>query len=521
LEATAVELKITSKHSEGLVARKLAVNLFLLLVSVYILTASGNSVDVTDDGMVRYSVTQQMVEKHTLDLPTSIGARWGIRGQDGRYFTNHGLGQSLVAVPFYLVGSWLGNPKFAVSLIGPFAVALTCVVIFFFGCNLKYSLGTSVYLALLGGLCTQLWPESKSPFDHAVEGLFILLSSYNAYAFLRGGGNRRLVIAGVTLGIATITRVTGVLWVLPLSLLFVMQYSDLKRVKTRILLIKTALGWFLLGFAPFAGFLLWYNAYRFGSILETGYSIWAQERHFSNFCNPLWIGLAGEILSPGKGVLLYSPVLILSLIGLRAYFRWSRITATVMFFASAMYLLFFARYAAWHGDIAWGPRYLVFLIPSWILFLGPLLERQKLRRRLPTSIGITTLVVIGFLVQLGSVLVDMNLHYFRLLRSGVVQNINTYSYPPSVYFTWSHSPLVDRAYEVHHLFHSFRDTRNDADSGTPDESYLGVSTVPALNFWWTHSPVSSTAPSSLILVVPFIVEICISSVRIKRLLQSA
>jgi hypothetical protein len=488
---------------------------------VYILTASGNSVDVTDDGMVRYSVTQQMVEKHTLDLPTSIGARWGIRGRDGRYFTNHGLGQSLVAVPFYLVGKGLGNPKFAVSLIGPFAVALTCVVIFFFGCNLKYSLGTSAYLALLGGLCTQLWPESKSPFDHAVEGLFILLSSYNAYAFLQRGGNRRLVIAGVTLGIATITRVTAVLWVMPLFLLFAMHCSDLKPVRTRILLLKKVFGWFLLGLVPFAGFLLWYNAHRFGSILETGYSIWAHERHFSNFSNPVWIGLAGEIVSPGKGVLLYSPVLILSLIGLRAYFRWSRNMAAVMIFASVMYLLFFASYAAWHGDIAWGPRYLVFLIPCWILFIGPLFEKQKLCRRLSISIGITTLVVIGFLIQLGSVLVDMNLHYFRLLRSGVVQDINTYSYPPSLYFTWSHSPLVDRTCEVHHLFRSFRDTRNDGDSGTFDESYLGVSTVPTLNFWWMHTPVSKTAPFSLVLVVPLIVEICISSVRIKRLLQSA
>src|SRR5438876_8804806 len=89
-------------------ARKLAINVFILLISIYILTSSGNSVDVTDDGMIRYAVTQSLLERGALDLPSDIGVRWGIKGCDGHYYAKYGLGQSLLAIPFFLVGKWLG-----------------------------------------------------------------------------------------------------------------------------------------------------------------------------------------------------------------------------------------------------------------------------------------------------------------------------------------------------------------------------------------------------------------------------
>src|SRR6266480_554141 len=157
-------------------ARRLAINVFILLISVYTLTSSGNAVDVTDDGMIRYAVTQSLVERGASDLPSDLGTRWGIKGQDGHYYTKYGLGQSLLAIPFFLVGKWLGNPKFFISLLGPLVAALVCLGLFFFALRLGYSLKTALSLCLLAGLCTQIWPESKSPFDHGIEALFCLLS---------------------------------------------------------------------------------------------------------------------------------------------------------------------------------------------------------------------------------------------------------------------------------------------------------------------------------------------------------
>jgi hypothetical protein len=136
--------------------RQLAVNLFLLLASVYFLTSSGNTVDVTDDGIVRFAITQGLVERRAIDLPPDIGRRFGVLGPDGNYYTNHGIGQSVLAIPFYWAGNRVGNAKFLVSMMGPIVVGLTCVVLLRLGLRIGYSTRTAVRLALVAGLCTQL-----------------------------------------------------------------------------------------------------------------------------------------------------------------------------------------------------------------------------------------------------------------------------------------------------------------------------------------------------------------------------
>ena len=53
-----------------------------------------------------------------------------------------------------------------------------------------------------------------------------------------------------------------------------------------------------------------YNAVRFGSPAETGYGETAQA-----FTTPLYIGLYGLLLSPGKSVFLYAPILLAAIFG--------------------------------------------------------------------------------------------------------------------------------------------------------------------------------------------------------------
>ena len=53
--------------------RKVATNLFLLLVSVYVLTSSGNTVDVTEDSIVRQAVTENLVAHGSFAMPEEMG----------------------------------------------------------------------------------------------------------------------------------------------------------------------------------------------------------------------------------------------------------------------------------------------------------------------------------------------------------------------------------------------------------------------------------------------------------------
>lgn len=199
--------------------RNLTANLFLLLISVYFLTSSGNTVDVTDDGILRFTVTESIVERGSFALTEEVGERWGLLGPDGRYFANHGLGQSLLAVPFYCVGKLAGRPKFVVSFLAQIVSTLVCLLLFHFCRQLGYRLRTACVLCLIAGFCTQLWPESKSPFNHNTEALFSLLSIFLVHRYQQSRLTMMLPLAGASLGFAILTRVTTLLWLLPLAIL--------------------------------------------------------------------------------------------------------------------------------------------------------------------------------------------------------------------------------------------------------------------------------------------------------------
>jgi len=486
--------------------RKLGVNLFLVLASIYAITSSGNTTDVTDDGMLRYAVTKSLVREGSFALPDEMGVHWGVRGLDGRFYTHHGVAQSLVAIPFYRAGLWIGNPKFLVSLMGPIVCASVCVVLFALLLRLGYSNSIAAAVSLFTGLCTQIWPESKSPFDHHLETLGVLISVYQMVSFFEDQQRRRLCLAGLAMGFAVITRVTTVLWLLPLTLFFVAASGHGRPWRERG---QAAIGhgcWFGFGFLPFLAGLFWYNAFRFGSIFEAGYTLWAADRHFVNFSNPVWIGLAGELLSPGKGLLVYCPILILTLLGLRQFWARHRLLASVWVMASIIYLVFFAKYKAWHGDNAWGPRYFTFLVPFWMLCVAEFFRSRFREWTRASQIAVLGIIVGSFFVQLAAVMVDMNLHYQKLLVAGVIQNVETYAYPSKIYFEVEYSPLLDRLREIPQALGWM----------APEASISGI--TPRLDFWWLQS--SLIGPHGWILMCPFLFEVVLSGRRIRTLLKA-
>src|SRR5262245_43936749 len=302
--------------------------------------------------MVRYAITESLVRQGSFALPDEMGMRWGVRGLDGRFYTNHGIGQSVVAIPFYWVGLWAGNPKFLISLMGPLLCACVCVVLFTLLLRLGYPDRIALTVSLLAGLCTQIWPESKSPFDHHLETVGVLVCVCQMVSFLEDGRRWRLSIAGMAMGLAACTRVTTVLWLLPLTFFFAQTIGPHRSWRERGLNTLGNACWFSLGLLPFAAGLFWYNLFRFGSIFAAGYTLWASDRHLANFSNPFWIGLTGELLSPGKGLFLYCPILMLAGLGLRQFWANHRVLATVCVVATMIYLVFFAKYKAWHGDNA-------------------------------------------------------------------------------------------------------------------------------------------------------------------------
>jgi hypothetical protein len=149
------------------------------------------------------------------------------------------------------------------------------------------------------------------------------------------------------------------------------------------------------------------NVLRFGHPLRTGYEAALDPDGFF-VANPL-PGLAGLLVSPGRGLLWMAPGLLLLPMGLRAA---TRVGATFWIWTLAAIacavLVPTAFLRGWHGAWTFGPRYVLPLLPfAW---LGVALALESSRERRGLWLAAAFLFAAGFAVDLGAALVDHATH---------------------------------------------------------------------------------------------------------------
>jgi hypothetical protein len=145
------------------------------------------------------------------------------------------------------------------------------------------------------------------------------------------------------------------------------------------------------------------NALRYGNPLDTGRDITSGANPV--FGNPV-LGVVGLLFSPAKSVFLYSPTVVIALLGLwrligRDPDGFSPIAACL-----ALHLLLISCFRFWAGEWAWGPRYLVATLP--IACIGLPFAWSPAERRI-VKLG---LCIAGFVVQLLAISVDHQRYYF-------------------------------------------------------------------------------------------------------------
>src|SRR5205085_112108 len=79
------------------------------------------------------------------------------------------------------------------------------------------------------------------------------------------------------------------------------------------------------------------------------------------FINPLYIGIWGMLLSAGKSMFLFSPLLFLFLPGVRICLREraTKLLAIWSILLCCSQLIFYGCWWDWSGDDAWGTRFIV------------------------------------------------------------------------------------------------------------------------------------------------------------------
>jgi len=343
----------------------LALSLFLL--AIYLLTYSG---DIhSSDGLSMLSVTESLVKRGDYDTNQILwmGLQQGTFGRGRELYSRKGIGTSLAALPL----AWLG-------LIVPFwgfvqttlllnvaVTALTGLLVFLYLQRLGHSWEVGLVVTVLFGLGTMAWPYSKYFFSEPLTGLALLATAYLLLRFRETQATGDLALAGTSLGLAIATRLATAA-IAPLFLLLLLAYSLSDRVSYRRLIPFLAA--FLLPLILWGLLLGGYNYLRFGNPLTTGYL--PQE----SFRTPLLTGLAGLLISPGRGLFLYCPIFLLILPAFPIFLGRHRIEGAFSLSLVTIYILLYSKWFMWHGGFAWGPRFLVPIIPFLVIPLAPLVE---------------------------------------------------------------------------------------------------------------------------------------------------
>jgi len=129
-------------------------------------------------------------------------------------------------------------------------------------------------------------------------------------------------------------------------------------------------------------------------------------------------GAWGLLFSPGKGLLLYAPPVLLALLAFAPFVRRYPMEGLVIAGLSLSYVLGYSSRRGWHGGLCWGPRYLLPVLPLMLLPVGALwawaADIAVRRWMLRAALGLVGLV--GALVQLGGVAIYPANYYVNVLQ---------------------------------------------------------------------------------------------------------
>lgn len=293
------------------------------------------------DSEIMLQVTESMIHDQSVQVH---------RDQFGfnKPYSSYGIGMSLLMLPPYAVAEWLGgDPVSAAMDVNAFlfaGIAVACAgLALLSGLSHRGAAAT----ALLVGVGTMLLPYTATAFSEPGVGLAIAVALVGLQATRQNQGWGPLVVGGAS-GFALLMRTDSLLLVCPV---LVVALGWLARRRA------LAAAHFAIGFAPFV--IVWaaYNYARYGAPWRQGYSQ-------QTFNHPLGSGLWGLLFSPGRGLFLYAPAIVVALVALRAAWRRWPVLALVPLGCLVLRLLFYARWWSWHGGWGWGPRFLVAVMPA-------------------------------------------------------------------------------------------------------------------------------------------------------------
>jgi hypothetical protein len=383
----------------------IAVGIFLVVSVVYMLSGPGR-IDIID-GQLRYEVTVNLLNEGR-PVIRDPALRWaGLPGRERSLYSYYNAGASIAGLPFVWLGRVVNRneetQRFLFSLTSAVAGGLIAASVYIF----YRMLGVQNHAALgwvgVSTFGTLIWPLATSTFDQVQHAALVLL------AVLLGRASARrdsiwLAVAGGLAAAALLNYLETYLLLIPALALSTLSWNG--RFDFGQGSCNRCLGFLVTSGIGVVGWLT-YNAVRFGEPFYFAAKLPEPGHPAASILTSPVPGFLGLLVSPGKSILLYSPPLVLGLLGLRGLRRKDPVLGLVLMAVSAVQLFFVSSLRFFGSDWAWGPRYLVPLLPLWALAF-PFVSTATIRRSIQIA-----LVSVGVLVQLMGLSLDHQRFFFE------------------------------------------------------------------------------------------------------------
>jgi hypothetical protein len=395
--------------------------IFFLVLNVL---SSGGHFDWRD-GVETFIVTESMIVKGSTmihsDLP-SVKELYGksydrsnVTTVPQPYHSPRSLLLATISIPFYYVATVLFYSPVAVTalFVNSVLIALTALVVFSFSFKLYGSIKISFLSGLIFSFCSFVWPYNTSLYPQPLQALLIITPVYLIYrsehqhhAFIcnytNGGININSaswlkskfvypILSGSLLGLAVLAHPSSIITVPGFIAYFVLS---------PVTFSKKALIAFMIPLTIIIFIVVLVNFWRFGSVTEFGYYGYGSVAVHGG-----WEGLLGLLISPGFGMVVYFPPVILVPFAVRKliFKKQYRHVAFLIVYLSVAFWLFFGTLSydepvSWSGAFAWGPRYMIPLLPLFVVAVGSLFSGLG-RDSVLQIIAISSLCVSGFFVN--------------------------------------------------------------------------------------------------------------------------
>ena len=323
----------------------------------------------------------------TLDEYTDALAKTehGVDHRERHAYNTFPVGASLVALPFLAIAELVPNQRWQSNvhaegalqlgffdttevLLGSMCVAVSVLFVLFAARARAVHRATPWLVAMVVAFASPAWSTaSRSLWQHGPAMLFLAAAIWAWLAPPRKTG----VLLGALLACAFVCRPTAAIPIL--AILLAVSLTDRRR-----------LPFVTLGAVVIAAPWVWLNFSIWGEVLPPYYLPSRLEG------GSFFEALAGNLVSAGRGLLIFCPLLLLVIKGARRD-AFTAVALGVL----VVHWVTISRFPHWWAGHSFGPRLFTELTPFWALLLAPWLDGLFVQHRWRSFGGVVTALLLS------------------------------------------------------------------------------------------------------------------------------